>query len=85
MMISHNTRDKKNTLLLDNFSAYLACGTTAVSCRTRARLCRCLRLSRAALVVGRRQGRVVLPPGIVGMECAISARCAHCALEVAFG
>ena len=41
-------------------------------CCTRARLCRCLRLSRAALVVGRRQGRVVLPPGIVGMECPSS-------------
>ena len=36
--------------------------------RTRARLCRCLSAVRAALSVGRSNGREGLPPRMVGME-----------------
>ena len=51
--------------------------------RTRARLCRCLSAVRAALSVGRFSGREGLPPRMVGMECASSARCVNSALKVA--
>ena len=36
--------------------------------RTRARLCRCLSLARAALCVSQHHGREGLPPRMVGME-----------------